>query len=340
MKRIMIAALLIGLSVNFAHAVESKLMVCIFDPTGQDGYAYGYAKDYMLQAPRFGVTNPIELKIYTNETLIVDDFKSGRCDGAIMSSLRAREFNSFTGSLDAIGGLMSIKDLNLALQVLASKAVAPKMSQGGYEVLGVIPIGAAYMMVDDRHIDALSKAKGKKVATLRSEKSAGKLAQKVGAQTVAVDLMTVADAFNTHKVDILSAPAVAFKPFEFAKGMTAADGTVVGGVIRFPITQVTAVFVVHKSKLPNDAVNQKIREYIFSQLGTAYRFIDNAEKSIDDKYWINPSQIDQQSNQALIRTTRIEMTKEGIYDKDMMHILKNIRCKTNPGNAECALNDE
>jgi hypothetical protein len=34
------------------------------------------------------------------------------------------------------------------------------------------------------------------------------------------------------------------------------------------------------------------------------------------------------------------MTREGIYDKDMMHLLKNIRCKTNPDNIECSLSDE
>ena len=205
MKRMIIAALLISLSLNFVHAAENMLTMCIFDPTGKDGSAYSYAKDYMLQAPRFGVTNPIELKIYTNETLVVNDFKSGRCDGAIMSSLRAREFNSFTGSLDAIGGLMNLKDLKLALQLLASKSVAPKMSQGGYEVLGIIPIGAAYMMVGDRQIDALSKVKGKKVAVFQYEKSASKLAQKLGAETISVDLMTFANAFNSHKVDVLSA---------------------------------------------------------------------------------------------------------------------------------------
>jgi hypothetical protein len=340
MKRMITAALLMVLGVNFAHAAGSKLTMCIYDPTGHAGYAYGYAKDYMLQAPRFGVTNPIDLKIYTDETLVVNDFKSGRCDGAIMSSLRAREFNSFTGSLDAIGGLTNLKDLNLALKLLASKLVAPKMSQGDYEVLGIIPVGPAYMMVDDRQIDTLSKAKGKKIAEFYFEKSVGKLAKKIGAQTIPVDLAAVASTFNTHKVDILSAPAVVFKPFELAKGMTAVDGSVVGGVIRFPLTQITAAFVVHKNKLPNETVNQKIREYIFTQIGTAYRFIDNAEKSVEEKYWINPTPATWQSNQALIRSTRIEMTQEGIYDKDMMHLLKNVRCNTNPSNAECALSDE
>jgi hypothetical protein len=340
MKTIITTVLFVGATLNIAHAAESKLTMCIFDPTGQDGYAYNYAKDYTLQAPRFGLTNPIELKIYTNEDRVVDDFKSGRCDGAVMSNLRASEFNAFTGSLDAIGALTNIKDLGIALKVLSSKSLAPKMSSGLYEVLGLIPIGAAYMMVDDRHIDTLSKAKGKNSAMLNFERSASRVAQKVAAKTIQVDLNTVENAFNTHQVDVLGAPAVAFKPFEFAKGMSAVDGTIQGGVVRAPLAEITVAFIVHKNKLPNAGVNQKIREYIYSQLVTAYRFIDNAEKGIESKYWISISPSDQQSNQALMRSARIEMTREGIYDKDMMHLLKNIRCKTNPDNIECSLSDE
>lgn len=340
MRKMITAALFLGMSLNTAYAAESKVMLCIFDPTGQNGYAYGYAKDYVLQAPRFGLQNPIEIKIYTNEALLVTDFKTGRCDAAIMSNLRARQFNSYTGSLDAMGALVSNKDLSSALQVLSSKALAPKMSQGGYEVLGIIPIGAAYMMVDDRRINTISKAKDTKVAVFNLDQSINKLAQKVGAQPVPMNLATIATAFNTHKVNVLSVPAVAFKPFELATGMVAADGRVKGGVIRFRMAQITAAFIVHKNKLPNSEVSQKIREYIYSQIGTAYRFIDNSEKDIDDKYWVNLSPADQQSNLALMRSTRIEMTAEGIYDKEMMHLLKNIRCKTTPTNAECSLNDE
>lgn len=339
MRRIISAALLVGLSLNVVYGAESRSL-CIFDPTGQNGYAYGYAKDYVLQAPRFGLNNPIEIKIYTAETRLIKDFETGICDAAIMSNLRARQFNSFTGSLDAIGALQSNKDLTLALQALSSKTLAPKMSQGAYEVVGIIPLGAAYMMVDDRRINTISKAKNLKVAVLNIDQSINKLAQKVGAQPVQVDLSTISNAFNTHQVNVLSAPAVAFQPLEFAKGMTAADGKVKGGVIRMRMAQITAAFIVHKKRLPNPEVNQKIREYIYSQIGVAYRFTDNAEKSIDEKYWVNLSPVDQQANQALMRSTRIEMTKEGIYNKEMMRLLKNIRCKTAPSNAECALNEE
>ena len=34
------------------------------------------------------------------------------------------------------------------------------------------------------------------------------------------------------------------------------------------------------------------------------------------------------------------MTKEGFYDPVTMKILKKVRCKYDPSNFECALNDE
>ncbi len=340
MKKIAIAALLSAISLNAAYAAGSKLTLCVYDPLGARGDAFGYAKDYVLQMPRFGLTNPIELKAYTNEAIVAEDFKAGQCDGAVMSTLRAREFNSFTGSLDSIGGVPSRTDLNVALAALSNKKLAPKMTQGDYEVVGMIPLGTAYIMVGDRSINTLAKAAGKKIAVFDFDKSQNKLVQKIGAQPVSVDLTTVSGKFNNHQVDIIAGPAVLFKPLELWKGMTGADGSIKGAVIRFPIAQVTATMVVRKSKFGNADINQKIREYVNSQIGTAYKYIDNAEKEIEPKYWMDVPPNDQAGYVKLMRESRIDLTKDGIYDKEMMHLLKKVRCKTNPDSFECALNDE
>ena len=339
MKKIAIAVLA-ALSMQAVYAAGSKLTLCVYDPLGARGDAFGYAKDYVLQMPRFGLTNPVELKAYTNEAIIAEDFKAGQCDGAIMSNLRARDFNRFTGSLDSIGAVPSKKDLDLALAALASKKMAPKMSEGDYEVIGQIPLGAAYIMVNDRAINTLSKAAGKKIAVLDYDKSQQKLVQKVGAQPVSVDLTTISGKFNNHQVDIIAGPAVIFKPLELWKGMTNPDGSVKGAVIRFPVIQVTATMVVRKSKFTDEAANQKIREYVNSQIGTAYKYIDNAEKEIAPKYWMEVPDADKLGYMKLMRESRIDLTKDGTYNPEMMHLLKKVRCTNNPTNFECALNDE
>jgi len=341
MNRIAAVTLFSALGLHTAHAASNtKLALCVYDPLSQAGDIYRYAKDYVLQMPRFGIMNPFELKAYNNETILVNAFRSGQCDAALMTTLRSREFNKYTASLEALGGTTSKEDINLALQVLASKQLAPKMSQGDYEVIGLVPLGTVYLMVDNRNINSVEKAAGKKIAVLDYDNSEALMVKKFGAKPVSTDLLTIGSKFINHQVNIMVGPAVMVKPFELVKGMTTADGFVQGAIVRVPILQFTATMLVHKSKFSNPDANQKIREYVYSQLGTAYKYIDNAEKTIDPKLWMDIAPKDKQAFINLIRDTRIDLTKNGTYDKDMMHLLKNVRCKTDPSRSECALKDE
>ena len=42
----------------------------------------------------------------------------------------------------------------------------------------------------------------------------------------------------------------------------------------------------------------------------------------------------------LMREARVQMTKEGYYDPEMMKLLKQVRCSQDTSNYECALKDE
>ncbi len=341
MIRIAAIALFSVLSLQVAHAANgNKLALCVYDPLSQAGDIYRYAKDYVLQMPRFGIMNPFELKAYNDETVLVNAFRSGQCDAALMTTLRSREFNKYTASLEAIGGTTSKEDINLALQVLSSKQLAPKMSQGDYEVIGLVPLGTVYLMVDNRNINSVQKAMGKKIAVLDYDSSQALMVKKFGGKPVTTDLMSVGTKFINHQVNIMLGPAVMVRPFELAKGMTNANGVVQGAIVRVPVLQFTATMLVHKSKFSNPEANQKIREYVYSQLGTAYKYIDSAEKTIDPKLWMDIAPADKQAFLNLMHDIRIELTKNGVYDKDMMHMLKNVRCKTDPGRSECLSKDE
>jgi len=333
------AALLGGIGIPAANATNN-LTLCVFDPLGVRGDAFSYAKDYATKMLQLGVKSPVIPKVYTNEAIAAEDFKTGQCDAVILTTLRAREFNQYAGSLDSIGAIPNRQDLSIALPALASKQLAPKMSVGDYEVDGIVPLGTAYIMVNDRSINTLVKAAGKKIAVLDYDQSQAKLVQRVGAQPVSVDLTTISGKFNNHQVDAMAAPALLFKPLELSKGMTDRSGAVKGAVIRFPLIQITAMMVVHKRKFPDEDVNQKIREFANSQIGTAYKIIDNAEKEIDAKYWLDVALNDKVGYVKLMHDARIDLTKNGIYNTDMMHLLKKIRCKTDPASFECALNDE
>ena len=340
MNKILVATLgAIAIS-TAVHAEEKSLSLCIYDPLGTRGDAYSYAKDYVLKLPSFGLKKPVELKVYTNEAVVAEDFKAGMCDAAAMSNLRARQFNHFTGSLDSLGAVPSYKHLNAVLQTLTRPEMAKYMINGDYEVVGLIPLGAAYIMVNDRKINTLAKAAGKKIAVLDYDKSQIKMVQRIGGQPVSIDLSTMSGKFNNGQVDIMAGPAVIFKPLELYKGMTDKDGNASGAVVRFPLLQVTAALIVNRKKFDDPAVNQRLREYVFRQVDTAYKYVAQAEADVPAKYWMDVAEADKPGYTKLMREARIEMVKDGTYDKRMMSLLKKVRCKIEPTNYECSLNDE
>jgi hypothetical protein len=351
--------------------IPKTVTLCVYSPDGANSEAFEQATSYISELPRitqiakeFGVdmkiTRPtklsmhidlnypklkktastdINLRVYTDERVLTEDFRSKRCDGAGISNIRARQFNPFVGSIDAIGAVQNYKQLTTVIQLLARPEYDAKMVNRDYEVVGIVPLGAAYIMVNDRRIDTLSKAAGKKVAVMNFDGTQKKLVQNVGAQPVSVDLLTVGGKFNNKEVDIMAGPALLFKPLELKKGMTDKNGNVVGGIIRFPLIQVTGTLIMHRNKFPA-GMGPIAREMISKQLSPAFQFVDKLEREVPDKYWFDIREADKPGYIKIMREARIQMTKEGFYDPTMMKILKKVRCGQTPSSFECALNDE
>ncbi|KEC82854.1 RND transporter [Acinetobacter sp. ETR1] len=351
--------------------IPKTVTLCVYSPDGANSEAFEQATSYISELPRitqiakeFGVdmkiTRPtklsmhidlnypklkktastdINLRVYTDERVLTEDFRSKRCDGAGISNIRARQFNPFVGSIDAIGAVQNYKQLTTVIQLLARPEYDAKMVNRDYEVVGIVPLGAAYIMVNDRRIDTLSKAAGKKVAVMNFDGTQKKLVQNVGAQPVSVDLLTVGGKFNNKEVDIMAGPALLFKPLELKKGMTDKNGNVVGGIIRFPLIQVTGTLIMHRNKFPA-GMGPIAREMISKQLSPAFQFVDKLEREVPDKYWFDIREADKPGYIKIMREARIQMTKEGFYDPTMMKILKKFRCGQTPSSFECALNDE
>ncbi len=351
--------------------IPAKVTVCVFSPEGAKGEGYDFAMSALQELPKYSqiaqnmgmnlnaaMTAPltmhvdiasdvlkrkastdVKFRIYNNEQIAAEDFKIGQCDGVVMSNLRAKEFNPFVGSLDAIGAIQSNAQLTEAIQLLAKPEAAKYMVNQDYETIGIIPMGAAYIMVDDRKINTLAKAAGKRVAVLDYDKSQARMVQQIGAQPVSVDLTTLPGKFNNGQVDIMAGPALIFKPFELYKGMTAPDGTIKGAIIRFPIVQITGVVMMHRSKFPA-GLGQLLREFVAMQTPMAYHFIGVTEKAIPEKYWMEVSPDDVPEYIMMMREARIAMTGYGYYDKTMMSFLKKVRCQFNPTNYECPMKGE
>lgn len=326
------ALVLLCLLSPLAHASSQPLVFCTWDILGQQGDATNMMKDYVLAARAWGVN--IVSKSYTNEGIASDDFKAGQCDGALITGLRARSFNQFTGSIDAVGAIPSYTHMRDVIDLLAYPKLAPLLTSGPYEVVGAIPVGAAYAFVNDRSINSLAKAAGKKVAVLDWDKSQAEMVKIVGAVPVAADLTTYGGKFNNGQVDILFAPIPLYKPMELYKGLGAK-----GGIARFPVINLTLQLVIRKDKFPA-GFGHKSRRYIADQVPRFFGVIRNMEREVSPKHWMNIPLSDRDGYDKIMREMRIHLTKSGYYDPRMMTLLKRVRCKREPDAAECALNDE
>ncbi len=83
-------------------AVQAKPTVCVFDLLGKSGESYKLLEEWSLASKTWGTD--IQLVSYQDEAKVDSDFKDGKCDGFYMTSMRARAYNKFAGSIDALGG--------------------------------------------------------------------------------------------------------------------------------------------------------------------------------------------------------------------------------------------
>jgi len=319
-----------------------NLSVCFFDMQGKNGEFYSKAKDLALIARRWNVI--ADIKVFTDERVAAENFKAGQCDAAGISTMRARQFNLFMGSIEAVGGVTTYDQLRLLLRTLLDPKIVPLTITEPYQILGVLPVGGTYIHVRDRAINSIEKAAGKKIAVIDWDKSQAEIVNKIGAHPVPANLSNFANLFNNGQVDIIVAPALVFRPFELNRGLGET-----GGIYRLPLTQMTASFVINrdrlKKKLPDLdeklAAFRSIADQFVDQILTqTYKSIDAAEADIPSKYWLTVEPENEQKYWNMLRDARVLMTKQGYYDPKMIALLKRIRCKTDAQRAECSQSEE
>ncbi|HEX6591002.1 MAG TPA: putative solute-binding protein, partial [Moraxellaceae bacterium] len=151
---------------------------------------------------------------------------------------------------------------------------------------------------------------------------------------VSADIITFAGKFNNDQVDIIASPAIAFRPLELHRGL----GTK-GAIVNMPFMQITAVVVIrHERFRPGDG--QKLRDIAVKRVDPAFEIIRKSESDIPSQYWAKVPQVEIEGYFKMMREARVQLTKDGEYDADMMHFLKRVRCRYNPDDAECIMDDE
>ena len=138
-----------------------------------------------------------------------------------MTSMRARTYNKFAGSVDAIGAVptyaIAQKAISFALDKRNQRRLVSRDGNQSYEVAGISEIGLAYIFVRDKKINTIEKIKGKKFAVLGYDEAQKIVVRSLGGQAVLSDISDIAKKFNSGQADIMAAPAYAYKSLELYK---------------------------------------------------------------------------------------------------------------------------
>ena len=310
--------------------------MCVFDLLGKAGESYKFLEEWALVSKKWGAQ--VQLISFQDEDLADKAFQNDKCDAVYMTSMRARTYNKFAGSIDALGGVPSNKIAQKAVEYVLDPRNTKRMTttlQGeNYEVAGIGLIGSAYIFVKDRSLNSIEKAQGKKFAILHYDRAQRVMVERVGAVPVMSDISNFIKKFNTGEVDVVAAPAYAYKPLEIEKGLGSK-----GAMLNFPVVNVTADLIVRPERFPAQFGEQS-RQWFLQKIPQSFAMVQRLEAAIPSKIKMQLSKEDKEKYQRLLREGRIDLTKQGVYDPGMMRVLKKARCTVERTNFECSLGGE
>lgn len=315
-------------SVSVAQGDILERSFCVFDPVGASGPLFAITREFQPVALKQGIR--LELRAYTDEKVAAEDFKAGQCDAVLLTGTRAREFNKFTGSLEAMGAVPGEQEMRLLYNTLSQSKARPFLIEGPYEVAGVFPAGAIYLYTRDRTIDSVDKLQGKRIATLDYDSASVRMVRHVGASVVGSNSANFAGKFNNGSVDLAYAPAVAYQPLELYKGVNTR-----GGVFKYAIAYMNFQVILHRNRFP-DAAGQMVRDESIKRIDQAYDIIAEAEAGIPESVWMHPPGDDVAEYDKMLRQVRLSLLEEGVYDERAIRLMKAIRCRTDGTRPECA----
>ena len=138
--------------------------------------------------------------------------------------------------------------------------------------------------------------------------------------------------FNSGQVDVIAAPAYAYKPLEISKGL------VNGALFNFPVVNITGDLVIRPSKFPANFGSQS-RQWFVNKLPSNFAMVQRLETGMNAKR-ITLTNEDKIRYQKMLRDGRMNLTRQGVYDASMMNVLKRARCTVERTNFECSLSGE
>jgi len=308
------------------------LSMCVFDFIGKGGPVHKAMQEYQIDASRWGVD--LSFKIYTDDRVASEEFKNGVCDMLNLPGIRAREYNDVTGSINALGAIPTYKHLGIVLKALSSKKAAKRMlRKGEYEIIGLSPIGAIFLFVNDNKVRIPEDLAGKRVTVLDNAPETEYLSKRIGMTPVSSSIMNALQKFNNRAVDITGAPGLAYEPMEMYKGLEPD-----GGIIKWPFLQITMQLIVRWEKIPEGFAHES-RQYMLNKYAADIKMIEDSEATIPEKYWIEISDDAKNNWNETFRQSRIDLREMGVYNGKALSLFRKVRCKVEPNLAECTSKD-
>ena len=118
-------------------------------------------------------------------------------------------------------------------------------------------------------------------------------------------------------MDVNYGPAVVYESMELYKEMKSS-----GGVIQFPLAQLTLQIVIRMAKFPQ-GYDQKYRNYTLSQFEKAVCFARYYENRIAPKWWISISENDQKHYYEMYQQARISLREKGVYNPQILTVMRS-----------------
>jgi hypothetical protein len=311
---------------NGAYSLEDKTF-CVWDPVGRNGPVMTFYSDVIPKAQAWGLN--IRFVAYTEELQAVEDFKKGKCEAAVLTSILSRQFVKFAGTMDAVGAINSDKGLELAIATFARSLAGNLMVDGDYEVFTTFPVGSMYAFVKDRDINTIDKFKDKTLAILNNDPQMFKFAELAGSKPVNVKLSTFAEMFNKGNLDILIMPALAYNTFELYDGL--GDK---GGIINYRLYYGMLQTIARRNEFP-EGTGDKMRGYMLNRMNEMNKMVKDAEEEIPEHYWIDVSQFVKDDIDHFSTRVRRELAEDNVNSQVALKLFWKIRCRMDPSRAEC-----
>lgn len=314
-----------GAGVQAAEPVP--ITMCAFMVMGEGGPEHQFLLDYQMAALNWGAK--LTLKPYMNEKVVVEELKAGVCDIANLTSMQARNFNKFTGTLDAPAAIPSYRHLRMVLETLAKPSAEKYMREGEFEIIGIQAAGAIYLFSNDRKLTSLADLAGKRMAILDSAPEVRQLVVDLGMTPVSSTVTNIFQKFNNGAVDITGGPAIIYEMMEMYKGLEPN-----GGILAEPIMQGSMQFVGRISKLP-EGFAARSRQYFVDNFDRSLAILRKAEEDVPEKWWIPLPEERRDEFNSQTRRVRLTFRDQNVYDGRMLTLLRKIRCRMEPTLAEC-----